>query len=360
MKKKLIIILLFIPLLLNANMASPVQAGTLVANPFLNQYVSVLHENIYVKLDDGFHYANFDIEYQIDAEKDGVNIPFLFYAYQYEGDFKVTIDGKEIELKEIKDFWDLYKEDDKVKFKNYTYLYQNKKEEISNTKETDGINLNDFLYFKTDITKGKHSIKVTYKASRWLYKHSRLNEYSFKYVLSPAKYWKSFGTLAITIDATDFKEDITTNLGNPTSGNINGVSTYQFNNLPTETMSITFIPKVSTFANILLKIGYYCLALLFMLPLVYFHYKLMKKYRKRNTTSKLSAIAILGGILLPLLFIFMLIFSSFFIDYFLGKHASGREGYGAFFSFFFLPKFILIYLPISIVIDLILKKNKSF
>ena len=104
LKKRLLAILLCFTLVLNANMASPVNRGTLSGNPFLNNYVNVLHENTLITLDDAYAYAKFDVEYIIESEKDGINIPLLFYAFGYDADFVVTLDGEQIDLKQFKDF----------------------------------------------------------------------------------------------------------------------------------------------------------------------------------------------------------------------------------------------------------------
>jgi len=354
MKKRLALIIVLIPLLLNANMASPIRLGTLGANPFLNKYVTITNENINIKIDANFQYAEFDIEYIINAEKDGINIPLLFYASEYYNNFKVSIDGKPISIKKYNI--------ENTKLTNFEYLYSPNNTNISvinnvfNNGKSEIIRLKDFLYFETNISKGKHSIKVTYKASTWNYKHRRLNETSFRYALSPAKYWKSFGTLNITIDASSCNENISTNLGNPIDGDLNSIATYHFDTLPTDVLQINLEPKLNVFTKLLLKIGYFNLAIIFILPLAYLHYKLIRRHRKRNLKVKLSAIAILGGILLIFLFIFTMIFSSFFIDYFIGNYASGREGYGVFYSFILLPKFILIYLGFALGLDYALKK----
>jgi hypothetical protein len=353
MKKLILAIFLCYTIILNANMASPINRGTLGANPFLNNYVTITTENLYIKIDESFKYAEFDIEYIINAEKDGINIPLLFYASEYYGNFKVSIDDKPISLKEY--------HIENTKLTNFEYLYSTNNANtfiVNNTfnnGESEPIRLEDFLYFETNISKGKHSIKVSYKASTWNYKHRRLNESSFRYALSPAKQWKSFGTLNITVDASLCNEVISTNLGNPQEGKINTISTYHFNKLPTDIIIINLEPKLSTFVKLLLKINYFNLALLLMLPLVFIHYKLIKKYRLYSLNTKLSAIAIIGGLLLPILFIFVMILSSFLIDYFLGDYASGREGYGVFYSFMLLPKFVLIYLTLSLITDFITK-----
>ncbi|WP_034058846.1 hypothetical protein [Lacinutrix jangbogonensis] len=186
MKKYVLIVFLGFTLVLNANMASPMQSGTLGANPFLNNHVNVLHENILITIDEDFQYANFDIEYSIQSEKDGIEIPFLFYASEYYNDFKVTIDGKPVVLKKYNDFWDDFNMKNK-RLTNFDYLYNLNREDISEINtvfkkgKSETINIDDFIYFETNIAKGQHSIKVSYKATKWQYKHSRINETSFRY-----------------------------------------------------------------------------------------------------------------------------------------------------------------------------------
>lgn len=217
--------------------------------------------------------------------------------------------------------------------------------------------IKDFIYFETDLSKGKHTIKVSYNASPWIYKHSRLKETGYKYALSPAKFWKSFGTLNVKIDASKLSSNMESNLGNPTNGNLETVANYQFKEMPVAVINLNYVPKISAFAKFLLKMEYFKLALILMLPLVFLHFRAIKKYRKCNTKKWVSIIAILGGLLIPFMFIFALIFASFFMDYFLGNNASGRAGYGAFFSFYFLPKFILYYLPFSLLVDYFFKRK---
>jgi hypothetical protein len=225
-------------------MASPVNEGTFGTRPFISQYVNILHEDLRIVIDENFEYADFEVAYHINAEKSGMQIPLLFYASSYYENFKVTIDGKEVLLKRQEDFWDLYGVD-KEKLTNFHYLYNADRKEVGEIENqfkygrNDYISLNDFLYFETDISEGNHVIKVTYKATNWRYKHNRLNEDSFRYALAPAKYWKSFGTLNITIDASKVKDNVSINVGTPKSGEINVVSTYNFDKLPREVLEIT-------------------------------------------------------------------------------------------------------------------------
>lgn len=362
MKKHILYFFLFISAISNANMASPIQIGTLGGSPFLHQYVSITHENIVITLDENFDYAHFNVEYFIDAEKDGIQIPLLFYATEYASDFIVTIDGKPLKIETLSDVWNI--PENQLKIVDYNLLYT-RNDEIPTLKvgfknsQHESISLNDFHYFKTDIKKGKHIIKVSYKASKWNYDHSRLKEESFRYALAPAKYWKSFGTLDITLDTSKCNEIVTTNLGKATSGEKKSVSKYHFDKLPQDMIEIRLEPQLSNFSKWLIKLESFNLALLLMLIPFLIHLKLMFNFRKKNKKSKLSGVAILGGILIPILFIFAIILATFLIDTSIGKYASGRASYGAFFSFIFLPKFLIIYLVISLIIDFILKKYGS-
>jgi hypothetical protein len=342
-------------------MASPVREGTLGTRPFISQYVHILHENLRITVDEDFNYAYFDIEYIINATKSGEQIPLLFYASEYYENFEVTIDGKQITLQKQEDFWDLYGKD-KEKLTNFHYLYNADQKAVRELEQqfqngrSDRISLNDFLYFQTDITAGTHSIKVRYKATHWRFKHNRLHEDSFRYALSPASYWKSFGTLSITIDTSKVQDQTSINLGTPKSAE-NGIATYQFDKLPVEMIQITRIPALTSLATYLLHLETFWLAIILVSFIVLFHIWKMHRYRQKHPHKKISIPAIIGTILIPLLFVFMLLIATFWIDAAIGKpYASGRESYTAFYEFMNLPKYILIYLIFAVIADFLFKK----
>ncbi|WP_108116659.1 hypothetical protein [Kordia periserrulae] len=362
MKTKLFLLCFLNVVLLRANMASPVQEGTLGTRPFISEHVHIQHENLRITLGENFEYAVFEIEYYIKAEKSGTQIPLLFYASEYYKDFEVTIDGKKITLQSQEDFWDLYGAD-KEKLTNFHYLYSEDKKAIRHLENefqygrTDRISLNDFLYFETDIAEGMHKINVRYKATNWRYKHNRLNEDSFRYALAPAKYWKSFGTLNITIDASKVKDTITTNLGENNSKTSNGIINFRFEEMPVDIIRITRIPTLSSFAKVLLKLESFWLAILMISIFVLFHVWKMVRFRRKHPEKRISVVAIFGAIAIPIAFLFMLLLATFWIDAAIGNpYASGRESYGAFFGFMELPKYLIIYIVFSIIIDFIFKK----
>lgn len=365
MRIKLFFIFILNSIWLHANMASPVNEGTFGTRPFISQYVHILKENLHISLHENFEYADFVIEYNIHAEKSGTQIPLLFYASSYYGNFKVSIDGKEVALAKQEDFWNAYGPE-KEKLTNFHYLYNSDRKAVLeienqfNYGRSDRIYLNDFLYFETDISEGNHTIKVTYTATNWRYKHNRLNEDSFRYALAPAKYWKSFGKLNITIDASNVNDEIAINLGTPTTGNNNGISFYEFNQLPVDVIEITRIPTLSGFANVLLQIESFWLAVIFISCIVLFHIWQMFRFRKKYPRRKFSTPAFIGAATIPLLFIILLILTTFWIDAAIGEpYASGRESYSAFFSFLYLPKYILYYVLFSIILDFLFKKTVS-
>ncbi len=343
-------------------MASPVNEGTFGTSPFISQYVNILHENLHIVIDENFEYADFVVEYNIHAEKSGTQIPLLFYASSYYENFKVTIDGKEVTLARQEDFWSAYGPE-KEKLTSFHYLYNADRKAISEIENqfkygrSEHIYLKDFLYFETDISEGNHTIKVTYKATNWRYKHNRVNEDSFLYALAPAKYWKSFGTLNVTIDASKVKDTVFANVGTPETGGINGVTTYEFSKLPVEILQISRVPKLSSLARFLIKIESFQLALFFISFIVLFHVWMMFRFRKKYPRRKFSTPAFIGMCIIPFLFIFLLIVATFLIDVAIGEpYASGRESYGAFFEFINLPKYILYYVVFSILVDFLFKK----
>jgi hypothetical protein len=344
------------------NMSSPVKSGTLGSSPFTNQYVHIREENIFITIDNKFETAQFDIEYHIDSEKNGIKIPLLFYASQLNNSFNVTIDGKPIELKDIPYELNNSHID---KFKDFSYFFDPKYDKTNPTiwiEESSttsfGISIHDFRYFETDITAGKHIIKISYLASIWSDGSNWINEYSFKYALSPAKYWKSYGTLNLTIDATAWGKPISCNVGKPSFGSIDSIAHWSFKGLPTDILTITYNPEINIAAKILVLIKPLGLALIFLLILIIVHFKLIKAYRKKNINKKFSKVVIFGSIIIPLFFFISWILFYHVIDVIIGKHASTEHGY--YFAVIILYPIVLPFYWISMwLTDRTVKRNET-
>lgn len=360
MKKIILIILLISNSIARANMASPIIPGTLVASPFTSQYVDILGESIFIKLNQGFTTANYNIEYRISSKITGVQIPLLFYAIGYADNFKVYIDGKEIQVKDLP--YDKKDIEGKI-YADFKYFFidtiRYEQDQIL-IEEAPGSNfqiqLADLKYFETDITEGEHVIKIEYTASSWIDTSDWVNDYTFRYALSPAKYWNSFGTLTITLDATSFNGKINCNLPAPNNGALDSIATWNFNKLPVELIQIQYIPEIKPFAKALIKLNPERIALIIGFLLLVLHVILIIRYRNRNMNKRFSPVMIIGSFLVPLIYIILTITSYDFIDYVIGEEASGRHGY-IFLFIFLYPVIMPLYLIVMWLTDRIYKRS---
>lgn len=339
-------------------MPKPIRRETL-SMPFVNQYVDVVHEDLFIKIDSTFNNATFNVNYYINSSKDGFQIPFLFYASEYLDFFSVKIDGIEVRIKDIPA--DL-KVPENTKFKDFSYLfeyrYNGDRSIVINESSHNwfSIRLSDMIYFETNISKGKHIIEVNYIASNWADFTKPLKEYSFRYALTPAKYWKSFGTLSIKVDATDFEHELKSNLGQTTKGDLKSIAEWKFDKLPTDILEINYKPSVSVIAQLLLYINTVRLMIITGVILAIAHLMLVIRYRKKKPLKHYSLVVILGSVLVPLLFLMSLMFYSYLIALAIGEHASGRYG-NYFFALLYYPEIMPVYWFVYWLIDRQIKKK---
>lgn len=363
MKKLWSLLFLFAQIQAFANMANPVQEGTLGARPFVSEYVEVLHEDLLIKIGADFQTAQFKAVYHIKASKAGQQIPFLFYASEYQDGFTVNIDGKTVELKDMSYDFGVPEE---TKFKDFSYFFEGQSDNLDHaiileedSNEGFYVSLQDMIFFEADIPEGEHVIEVSYQATSWVDGWDWVNEYSFRYALSPAKYWMSFGTLHIEIDATDVAEMLSTNLGEPQEGNLTTTATWDFDTLPTEILMLTYRPEISKRTQKMLQIGPQNLASLTGLLLVGLHVFWLIGYRRRNPSKRYSIVQIVGSIIVPLLFV--ICWRSYYdlIDSMIGVHASGTHGYATFFILLLFPVILPFYYLISWGIDRVVKSRSQ-
>ena len=259
-----------------ANMASPIWEGTHVSSAFSSEDVDILSEKIHIKIDEDFKTASYTVEYFVSCETAGNQIPLLFLAKDYKGSFKVWVDNLEVKILKIPATYSHIGASPFNKFSNSFVQSSNKNETESvsifwHPNFGSNYNFNDFKYFETALTKGEHKIRVEYIADVWTNISDWVKVYSFRYSLSPAKYWKSFGSLEITLQNC-FQKFLTTNLGEKSNGKIDGVATWKFTNLPADFFEITYIPEISNLSKKLIKIGPERLAILFGAFLFIIHF----------------------------------------------------------------------------------------
>src|SRR5690606_37585311 len=100
-----------------------------------------------------------------------------------------------------------------------------------------------------------HQIHIEYTSRAWVDLWDWVKKYSFKYSLFPAKFWRSFNSLEITLSASENNSEIITNLGEPTEGNPTSLATWKFDKLPDDEIEISYKPQiVSVWAKMLLSV----------------------------------------------------------------------------------------------------------
>ena len=329
-----------------ANMAEPVSRGTLGARPFLNQYVDIIREDLVIVPDKDFKTAQIKVVYFIKSEKEGVGIPLLFYASEHQEDFTVRVDGRVVEVKMIPSE---YKIKDGNRFKDFGYFFEysersGREEVVLEETPTSGfyISLTDMKYFETDLSEGEHTIEVTYASTKWTDGWDWVNEYSFRYALSPASYWKSFGQLNITVETDRFDGEIRTNLGTPASAS-DGALKWTFNGLPTEVLQIIYVPEISLLSKALLAVRPLGGAVIFGLCFAFLHFKMIKRARAKRPLMKTNWVVPVGSMAAPVVALaFWLVFIGW-TKASLGEHAgTGIDPY----SMFFVP---VIFYPLLLI-----------
>jgi len=217
-------------------------------------------------------------------------------------------------------------------------------------------NIDDLKYFEADVQRGKHKIKIEYEANVWVYQQEWVNDYSFRYSLAPAKYWKSFGGLSITIKQDSTNHQITTNLGNPIEGNIGAISSWKFNTLPGDLLIIEYHPAINILAQALINLEPFGIMIIVGIMLMGLHLIILKKYSKNDVNKKAIWLKLIGGLSIPYLMLHSYFISYNIIDSILGDFASIRHGY-YFLIIFWYPVIFIVYIIILWLIQLAIQRK---
>ncbi len=361
MRYPFLLLLFFITRTVSANMASPYLPGMQVDHPITSKNVSILYERIHIIPGKDFHEALFRVEYTVKADSAGKQVPLLFHAVDYNSGFTVSVDGKQVELRRFPDNFMKPTEELLKDFDHKKEEWSNEHISVSwNDGRVNSYRLSDLLYFEIDLDTATHVIRVEYtataggdrsggRASEWV------TEYSFTYSLLPASFWKAFGGLEITLDASHFGGTITTDLGPPVSGNLDDIATWKFDGLPMEQFHIYHTPEISSFAQLLISIGPLGLTLIFAVIVAFLHVLAIRSHRKRNPGTKYSWVVIAGGTVLPFFFFIVFMLSFGLIDSAVGPHAGRYHGY-TFLVVVFYPLIMPAYWAIMWLVDRRMKK----
>ncbi|MEO6831649.1 MAG: hypothetical protein ABI169_05585 [Chitinophagaceae bacterium] len=341
-------------------MSSPILRGTMTSAAFSSKDINILSETIQIKIDRDFKTAKFIVEYTIQSDVSGRQIPLLFYAKDYKDSFAVWVDNQRVVIQDIPA---KYTQIDSP-FSGFSNSFELNKQpdaayevSISWTKNSSSVyQLNNLKYFETDIAKGIHKVRVAYTASVWTNNSGWIKEYSFRYSLTPAKFWKSFGTLNVNVEQEGSVRQLSTNIGLPIEQSFKAINTWTFNKLPAEYLALSYTPKNTKFTRTLIDIEPFGLALIAAVILFGLHLFLVLWYRRRHKNTKYSPVVILGSLIVPLLILLSYLYSYGLIDNVIGEDAGRHHGY-TFLVIIFYPIILPIYWAIFWLIDRLQKRR---
>lgn len=339
-------------------MASPYQQGTQASTAISSRDVDVLYERLFIEIDDAFQTAFIQAEYDILIPEGGTTIPLLFLALQYDSEFSAFLNDELIETNWL---GDLYAQqlDSLGYFFPFDTSYSGSSVislSWSDSTSLEQYHIEDCIYLDVPIAAGKHTIRVEYTATNWVDLSDLIRQRQFKYSLTPARYWKTFGGLECIIQNTESTVPITTNLGPPNEGTLDSVATWYFASLPVEVISISEDHKLTLSAKIASSIGangfmYFC-GFLF----AFLHIYLIKRYRQSNPTGCFSLPVLLGSLFFPALILSSYLFAESAIDSIIGEQASRFHGY-SFLIVLLYPFLMPIWAVAAFLIDLIWRKK---
>jgi len=341
-----------------ANMASPVNEGTMSSRMITSKDVRILNERIHIKIDKHFKLAHYKIEYHIHSNQETNDIPLLFFAMDRSDDFlfRVWLDGKPVKL--ISDTVRKDQIDERNKKFIEQYVHSGSKRSGClhfdwGTFENRCFDVNDLNYFETELTKGEHTIRVEYVGNVWTDRSDWIETKSFRYSLSPARNWKTFGTLELSVDANAYPRPLKLKVGNRVKKVHSKQISQTYTTLPGDYIIIEYEPEVSSFAKLLINIGPGWIALIIIIASVLLHH--LQLYRWNNIEN--GTLRFLFFLLLTFVVSFILCDSlnlaEQFIDANIGRAASRYHGY----SFIFILLIIIVW-PLYAVVSYQLHKRR--
>lgn len=343
-----------------ANMSSPIWEGTTVSTAFSSKDINILSESIHIKIDENYQTARFTVEYTLQSDVVGRQIPLLFYAQDYKDSFLVCIDDQNVAIQNIPEQYIQFAHSP---FSGFSRLKDNNNRENEKDKviiqwdeNSDFVyDINDLKYFEADLEKGIHKVRVTYTANAWTDASGWIKTYSFRYSLSPAKFWKSFGTLMVTVEQAGIIRQIATNIGAPNEKTIKAKNTWAFTQLPAEYLEFSYTPVMSRLTRVLIAFEPFWLSIVAAVLLFILHLWLVFRYRSRHVNKKYSYVVIVGSWLIPFLILLSYIYAYVLIDYSIGADAGRRHGY-VFLIMVLYPFFVPVYWTIMWLLDKLKKR----
>lgn len=312
-----------------ANMASPLDEGTLGASPFISRQVDILRESIRIVPDVRFETARFTVEYHLKAHQSGKQIPLLFYAPEYKDGFIVLLDGKPVKLQNVSD---VYPNLETTQLSDFRKLFEMPEGDdllyVADSPSTGfSFEVTELKFFEIDLSEGEHTVNIEYTANAWVDNGGWVKESSFRYALSPAKFWKSFGALTVSLEIPPNPVVVTSNLGAPATGNLASTLTWSFDSLPVDVMMFTYKPEIPAFGRAMIAFSPEGMAIVLFLLLTALHGWFVYHFRKKHTDRRFSWVVLLGSLLVPFIVLFGYMYFYDLIDAAIGPAAGRTHGY---------------------------------
>ncbi len=354
-KASLTFLLLVLGQMVQANMSSPIRHGTMTSSAFTSKDIHILSEFIHITIDKDFKTAKFVVEYTVQSEVAGRQIPLLFYAQDYKDSFYVWVNQQPVAIQAIPSEYTHF---NNSPFSGFSRLTENEGEPRTSDEvtiywqESTGYvyPIYELKYFETDLPEGVHKVRVEYTANAWIDVSGWIKSHSFRYSLTPAKFWKSFGRLDIVVEQEGTVKTLTTNLGEPKEQSFQKQNSWTFQSLPGEYLEFSYTPEISPLAQALIAISPFGLACMAGGICLILHLLLINLYRKNNIHSRFSPVVIAGSILIPFLVLLCYILSFSLIDRIIGENAGNHHGY-VFLVMLFYPILLPVYWTLMWLFD---------
>lgn len=331
------------------NMASPLRPGSLSGVPLASLDLGISHQKIIVRLAPDLRTARFSIDYYIGSDKPVTSLPLVFYAVRLTDSLQVQLNGRRVPLRP-------FPPDSLIPIpmqflKGIPGLDSGY---VRLNLDQDGREIIPFealRYFEVNLDPGTHHIHVEYTSSVWEDRSDWVKRYSFFYSLEPARYWKSFGSLEVEVSQIGAPLPLYYSLGPPHRQPAPVVAQWSFTRLPADVLEIRYQPPLPRVAGWLIKISPSGLAVGVFFLLAISHAAAIIRRRRHSVSRRISGVAIIGSLLVPLAGLLTYAASFYLIDHLIGPHASARHQGYPFLSLLLYPILLPVYGGVMLILD---------
>ncbi|RZJ73197.1 hypothetical protein [Flavobacterium sp.] len=294
-----------------ANMAKPWVDGSKHSGLFTSTEAQVKHEKIDIELiskNDVF-FGKYRVVYDIFVAKD-IAMPLQFIGLELHGNPTVSVNGKIVE----------------TTIPPVTFASVSEYDRQTHEAK-------DEFRFDADLKSGRNQIVVSYQVNIEYGLTSLEREYTLRYAIYPAKYWKSFGPIEIQLKASPEFEFTKANIGQPKfDGKFH---TWKIKASDVDELEISFVRRKSVLGKLLIFLEPGGIASVAFILFGFLNVRLLRKYPK-----KAKQIVWTGIFVAPTLFYLVFEKAYFWIDSALQQWQN--HGY-TFFYWIFWPLLALLY-----------------